>query len=686
MALATLSIDIVARLSKLEQDMGQAARIAEKNSERIQSSLNRITSTAKTLGGSIAGLFTVTEIAQFVGGTIDAVDALNDVKDATGASVENISALEAIALRTGATLDDVAGILVKFNGVLKEADGKNGVSMALKAIGLDVAELRRMDPAEALRVTAVALAGYADDGNKARIVQELFGKSIREAAPFLNDLAAAGKLVATVTAEQADEAEKFNKQLFALQENVSRASRSLVSDLLPAMNSVLDRFNKGGLTAALGFDEKFFDTKQLAGAAEKLRQAKAELDRTSGVGVAGTLYRSMVLPDRAGRELAQAQARFDAAKAEFNAQKQAFDQKDRERTMGELMKPYVPRRQSDKPSIGDLPAAPAKAKKAALKKVSEADRYLATLEKQLQKTRELTTVETLLDDIQNKRIDGLTAKSAGVLFDRAAEIDQARELDDAFEDLYRRLDDQRTAANAAQQEATRYFEAALTPAEKLSAELEHINELYNQGAFGAVGSEDAMNKVARAIDGAKANTDKLTDGAKELADALKDAVFQGKDLVDALLAIAMKRFVFEPLSASIDGLFSSVLGGVGKSAGVSTGSGGSGALDLLATVGSFFGGFFADGGHLPAGKWGIAGERGPEPIFGGRTGLTVIPNGGGRAAAGGQSSGGPSVSLVQHISIADGASRSELYAGLQAVRQQIMADLAYSMENRGRFA
>lgn len=33
-------------------------------------------------------------------------------------------------------------------------------------------------------------------------------------------------------------------------------------------------------------------------------------------------------------------------------------------------------------------------------------------------------------------------------------------------------------------------------------------------------------------------------------------------------------------------------------------------------IGSFFGGFFADGGHLGAGKWGIAGERGPEIIRG----------------------------------------------------------------------
>ena len=41
-----------------------------------------------------------------------------------------------------------------------------------------------------------------------------------------------------------------------------------------------------------------------------------------------------------------------------------------------------------------------------------------------------------------------------------------------------------------------------------------------------------------------------------------------------------------------------------------------------------FSGFFADGGFIPPGRWGVAGERGPEPVFGGRTGATVRPAGG----------------------------------------------------------
>jgi hypothetical protein len=61
----------------------------------------------------------------------------------------------------------------------------------------------------------------------------------------------------------------------------------------------------------------------------------------------------------------------------------------------------------------------------------------------------------------------------------------------------------------------------------------------------------------------------------------------------------------------------------------------SAAKDAVSSVGSLFGGFFADGGRLGAGQWGIAGENGPEVIYGGSSGMTVIPPGRGNGSGGG---------------------------------------------------
>ena len=276
MSLATLSIDIEARLAALQSGLDKAGRLAEKNAAQIEAKFSKLASVAGSVGTALGGAFAGVSFAAFIKSTTNALDALNDFKDATGTSIENASALEDILRRTGGTLDQGLGVLVKFNQVLKDADGKNAASQALAAIGLSAEELRRIDPAEALLRTAVALRQFEDDGNKARVVQELFGKSIREAAPILNDLADAGRLNATVTAEQARQAEVFNKQLAAFQTNASNAGRAIVSELLPALNLFFERLK--GLEQAGGF-RAFFSS---IGAEFSANTASDELTRVVG--------------------------------------------------------------------------------------------------------------------------------------------------------------------------------------------------------------------------------------------------------------------------------------------------------------------------------------------------------------------------------------------------------------------
>jgi len=236
MAAGSITVDLLLKTGTFETDTKRAGQ-----------NLRRLQKDAEAVGRAIGVAFAAAAVATlaFAKSQINQLDALNDLSDATGSTVENLSALEDVARRNGQSLDDVTGILVKFNAALKETDGKNGISLALQSIGLSAKELQSLDPAEALRRTAVALAGFADDGNKARIVQELFGKSVREAGPFLKDLAEQGKLNATVTTEQAKAAEEFNKQIFGLQKNVADAARAILGDLIPAINAVF-RDVRGG--------------------------------------------------------------------------------------------------------------------------------------------------------------------------------------------------------------------------------------------------------------------------------------------------------------------------------------------------------------------------------------------------------------------------------------------------------
>ncbi|KZL17495.1 phage tail length tape measure family protein [Pseudovibrio sp. WM33] len=91
---------------------------------------------------------------------------------------------------------------------------------------------------------------------------------------------------------------------------------------------------------------------------------------------------------------------------------------------------------------------------------------------------------------------------------------------------------------------------------------------------------------------------------QSIANGLSDAIFEGERFVDVLgrIGIEIGKMVLQSSVSSFTG---------------SIGSGGGGVGGVLSTLLSSFGGFFAEGGNLGAGKWGIAGERGvPELIEG----------------------------------------------------------------------
>lgn len=261
MAIAKLSIDIEARLANLQAGLDKAGLLAQQSADRMNGAFKGLQSTLK-------GVFAVLgarELIQFFNATVDGVDKLNDLADATGASVENLSALEDIAVRTGTSVDTMADAIIKMNKSLADAKPGSDQAAAFDALGLSIKELKALDPVEAFQKVAIALQGFANDGNKARLVQELFGKSLRDVAPLLKDAAEAGKLVATVTKEQVAEAEKFNKELFAMQKNVVDVSRWMAGPLVNAVNEVAAVFREGQKQGKGFFETLWLGTRLLDG-------------------------------------------------------------------------------------------------------------------------------------------------------------------------------------------------------------------------------------------------------------------------------------------------------------------------------------------------------------------------------------------------------------------------------------
>lgn len=240
---ASITLQAEDRFSRVFQDLDRRLQ----GSNRVVDAMQRSVGALGVSFGALAGGISV--VAGLVAGlklAADGLDKLNDAADATGSSIEKLSALEDIGNRTGTGFDTVTAALLRFNQQLQAAqDGGEGPAQVLRSIGLEASRLAALDPADALKQVADAFAQYADDGDKARAVQELFGKSVREVAPFLKDLAEAQELQGRVTAEQTAEAEAFNRALTTMQAEATNLGRAFASVLLPGVNKLLAEMRDG---------------------------------------------------------------------------------------------------------------------------------------------------------------------------------------------------------------------------------------------------------------------------------------------------------------------------------------------------------------------------------------------------------------------------------------------------------
>lgn len=507
---------------------------------QVRSDLQSVGATAARLGPILSGLgVSLSAGATFawVKGIANGLDALNDLRDATGSSVENLSALEDIAARTGTTIDTVGTSLVKFNTVLKDAKPGNDAGAALKALNLDIKELQNLDPAEALRQTAVALAGFADDANKARLVQELFGRSVKEVAPFLKDLAEQGKLVATVTTAQAQAAEDFNKQISALEKNAADLSRQLAGPLISALNNTAEAF-RNSASEGKGFFESISD-----------RYLDNVREFYELIGVSKPKRAQFIVDYKIDNESAAETARL--------ARRTSVDFQ----TGG-----------------GDKKVTPKKAREDIDAQTSALDRYLQQLQTTLEREQDLTEVQRAQIRIAEAGAQGFSEAKRKYILETAAQVDKEKELKKAIDD-----------ANQAQEERVRIGRQAAidqgvdngpradrlknllssTDEERFARIREDVTLLAEEFEAGRL--QGGAEQYIQAIQSLVGDTGKQIERTKSLVDelgltftsAFEDAIVGGKGFQDVLkgigqdiLRIGVRKSITEPLG----GFFTQALG------------------------------------------------------------------------------------------------------------------------------
>lgn len=336
MALAQLSIDIVAKLAQFERDMRKAADETKAFRDKMAGELEGLKSLAGNfaagMAAGMAGAFSGGAIRDWIGATTEAADELNRLSQQTGVSVESLSAWGNVARRNGQDVDDLSELIQELSLKLTEIDtDTEGAGLALKQLGLDYKELGKLDSETAFKKVAEAVSQVEDSGKKTALVMATLGDEGQKYITTLNAIGSAAELEATITAEQAAAAASYKDSLAALGAAGDAWSQTVVAGITPALDEAARAIadviaGTGGLTAearTLSRDGTIADwARGAVTALTYLMDAGAMVTRSiksAGLVIAGTLA-------MAGAQITAVSAAVRAVLAgDFAGAKQAID-------------------------------------------------------------------------------------------------------------------------------------------------------------------------------------------------------------------------------------------------------------------------------------------------------------------------------------------------------------------------
>jgi hypothetical protein len=240
MNIGGLTIEMAADLARLRQDMDDAKKLVNTSMAEIQ----RAVDLAKRAFVGLVGVGSVAAFAGMIKSSLDASAALHDLSIQTGASVAALGAFKGLGAYTETSIDTIVGAMGKLAKSMGTADeDSKGAAVALKALGINFNDFKRLSPEKQMLTVAKAMGGFKDGAEKSAAAQALFGKEGAKLLPFLADLAdQADEVTAGLTDQQkaardlqAAQADAFGDNLTALRKNSEGWKKDLATGLTPAL-------------------------------------------------------------------------------------------------------------------------------------------------------------------------------------------------------------------------------------------------------------------------------------------------------------------------------------------------------------------------------------------------------------------------------------------------------------------
>ena len=237
MAIATLTVDINAKLAGIQGDLGKVSKLAEQSANRMESAFAGVGSALKTAFTGFAATLTAGFLTDIVQQVVDAQDALSDLNKSTAISVETLSGLAFAAKTTGGDLDSIATAINK----LQVNIGKDPEKY--KQLGIDA-----KNGYDAFKQLADIFVAIEEPETRAAVAAEAIGKAWAGSAAGLSEggkgfdaLVQKGKALSGVTEESAARAAELNSKLDVLKARAGGAATELVNSLVPSLDRTAAR-------------------------------------------------------------------------------------------------------------------------------------------------------------------------------------------------------------------------------------------------------------------------------------------------------------------------------------------------------------------------------------------------------------------------------------------------------------
>lgn len=681
MAAGSIVINLLMKTGSFETDTKRAEK-ALAQFQKQAAAAGAVIGTAIAAGVGIA----VAAFEHFTGVAAE----FKDLEEQVGASAEELASLSIIAGVVGTSVADMAGQMNKLTKNLSGVDDESkAAGAALSALGLPIDEFKKLNPVEQIDALAKAFGGFADGSTKTAVAMALFGKQGAAMLSVFKELEAEGGRQVILTQAQIELADDYKDRQAKLTATLKAYAAAAATEVIPALND-LTTAAKEVVAEITGIDSagRKMDVSPIQEWAEMAVDAFAQVveagqlvglvfnvtGKTIGayVAVSKALLSGQV--EEAKRIGAEYRADVDQT---LNMTELFTDRLARIRAAAKRSRESDPnqsdaesRRLARRPDL-NFSGAAKKDKVAKEAKQSEAEKYLETLQKQIEKTGDLSAQETALAEIQAGRLKGITPELEIEILQTAQLLDytmQLKELRDGEVATNTNIGKAQAAeldgilkTNAALREEV---DAIGLSKEELAAkelQLVRVTRAEKESTLAkkeAAGVDETQLQVLRAeIDALREKEDLLgqradktaEDEGKKFADktaestqtALADSIEQGildgfrkgSSLTDIFLnelkaqfAKTILRPIIQPVADAGNQAIGQILGQIGSLFGGFSGSPIVSGGSSESATGAYIAGRRASGGPVSAGMPYMVGERGPE-VFTPNTAGRVLPNG-----------------------------------------------------------